>query len=106
MYKYPATTKDEMISAIEEISKLTGGVHMDRSAVNQQVGKLRSLASHFVSSAKPELDLEVAIILKDCGIVGDFDHRDPHEEQLIEEWVHKIFIKNNEDENLEIPWRL
>ena len=66
MYKYPATTKAEMVKAIDEIGNLTSCVHIDRTAVNQQVGKLQSLASHLPEpSENLELNRKVISTLED-----------------------------------------
>lgn len=72
MYKYPITTKSQMVSAIEELSQITRR-HVNMSKVNEQVGKLQSLAGHLPPSPKPSLDLKVARILKECLSLGGFD---------------------------------
>ena len=53
---------------------------------------------------KPPLELKVARILKDSLTIGDFDNKEPWEERLIEEWVHAVYMRHNEDEKLEISW--
>ena len=66
-------------------------------ALNIKVCALQSLASHLPETEVPSaLDLKVARILKERLEVGVLDDCLPEEIEDIEEWVHEIFIKNND----------
>lgn len=61
MYKQLETTKQEMVNAIEEMSKMIGRVHLDSSKINRQVGKLQTLVKYLPNNCIENIEKAEAI---------------------------------------------
>lgn len=97
MWEPLETTKQEMIDTVERISELTAVVEQK---VNQQVGKLQSLAANLPKSGGKLYSnkfkyIQVAEILKERFEIGGFDDCYPEEQEIIEEFIYQTLRKEN-----------
>ena len=92
MQKPLETTKQEMLDAIEEMSKLTSVVDLKRVKINQQVGKLRLWAANLPKS-RGKLNKQIAGILKERFEIGAFDNCLTSEQETIEEFIHLTLME-------------
>lgn len=53
---------------------------------------------------KPPLALKVARILRDHLAIGGFDDLTPDELADIEFWIHKVFLREGEEVEIDVPW--
>lgn len=53
---------------------------------------------------KPLLALKVARILRDHLEIGGFDDLPPDELADVEFWIHKVFLREGEEVEIDVPW--